>query len=171
VPRIVVDTGRLDALAAAIRRVVRFLRRLGLAGLAGAAGIAVVLFDGGVSPGDVVLTALAAAPAVVVLLFAQGVHELASLPDRLRRMPAEGQERVAELGRLAGQARSTRLRGMPLLLWRLRGSVGSLRDVAGFALPLRVLTPGFLGLAALAALLCAAVVAIALVALLVHFGV
>ena len=62
--------------------------------------------------------------------------------------------------------RGTRLRRMPLVLWRLRGALGSAREVAGIALPLRVLTPGFLGLAALASVACVVVCLIGLVALL-----
>ena len=56
---------------------------------------------------------------------------------------------------------------MPLLLWRLRGSVGSLRGLVGFAPPLRTFTPGFLGLTAIAALCCILLAAAGLVALLV----
>ena len=71
------------------------------------------------------------------------------------------------MARLAGEARTARGRNAPFLLWRLRGTIGSLRDVAGIALPLRVLTPGFLGLTALAALVCVVVAGAGLVALLV----
>ena len=56
---------------------------------------------------------------------------------------------------------------MPMLLWRLRGWLGSLRDVAGLALPLRVFTPGFLGLAAIAMLCCFVLAGAGVVALLV----
>jgi hypothetical protein len=95
------------------------------------------------------------------------VLELVSLPGRLQRIPGEGQERLSELARTAGEARSARPRNAPLLLWRLRRSVRSLRDVAGIALPFRVLTPGFLGLTALAALACVVLVGFGLVALIV----
>jgi hypothetical protein len=53
-----------------------------------------------------------------------------------------------------------------VLLWRLRGAFGSVRDVAGVAVPLRVFTPGFLGLAAISALLCVLIAGVALIALL-----
>ena len=113
------------------------------------------------------ITVLLLAPPAILLFFAQGLREVLALPERLRKMPGEGQERLAELTRIAGDARTTRARGVPLLLWRLRGSVGSLRDVAGLALPLRVFTPGFLGLTAIAALFCILIPGIALIALLI----
>lgn len=165
--RITVSTTQLGGLGAVLRRIVRFVRRVAVVGLAGAAAIAAVLARGGFSVGDVVLTLLLLAPPAILLFFAQGVRELIGLPDRFRRMPGEGQERLAELTRIAGEARTTRARGVPLLLWRLRGSVGSLRDVAGFALPLRVFTPGFLGLAALSIFLCVFIAAAGVIALLV----
>jgi hypothetical protein len=139
----------------AVRGLVRQLRRLALASIAAVVPIALLLRgDDGLTGPDAVFVLLLLGPPAVLLFFAQGVLELISLPDRLRRMPGEGQERVAELTRVAGRARTARLRSLPLLIWRLRGSLGSVRDVAGIALPLRVVTPGFLGLAALAALLC-----------------
>jgi hypothetical protein len=51
--------------------------------------------------------------------------------------------------------------------WRLRGAFGSVRDVAGVAVPLRVFTPAFLSLAALSALLCFLLPGIVLIVLLV----
>lgn len=152
--RISVSVDQLGALTGFLRRVGAFLRRVALAGALGAAAVLAHYFDDEVTPGDVVLAVVLLAPAAVVLLFAQGLREVAALPERLRRIPGEGQERLAELTRLAGEARSTRTRGLPLLLWRLRGSVGSVRDLAGIAFPLRVFTPWFLGLAAIATLLC-----------------
>ena len=146
---------------------IRLLRRLALVGALGVAAIALLLLRDGVEPLDAVLIVLLLAPPAIVLLFAQGVRELLALPDRLRNVPGEGQERLAELTRIAGAARTTRARAMPLLLWRLRGTIGSLRDVAGVALPLRVLTPGFLGLTALATFLCVALPGAGLIALLV----
>lgn len=165
--RITVSTTQLSALAGAVRRIVRFLRRLALAAIAGVAAIAAALAQGGLSGGDAVVILLLLAPPAIVLFFAQGLREVLALPDRLRKIPGEGEERLAELGRIAGDARTARTRGLPLLLWRLRGSVGSLRDVAGLALPLRVFTPAFLGLTALAALFCLALAGAGVVALLV----
>lgn len=144
---------------------VRLLRRLALAGAAGAVAIGIVLAQGGLSAGDWVLLALVLAPAVIVLMFAQAVAEAAALPARVRRAPGESADQVAELSRLAGQARTARVRNVPFLLWRLRGPVGSLRGVAGIALPLRAFTPGFVGLAACAAFACIAIVCIGLIAL------
>lgn len=160
---------RLGALAGALRRLVRALRKLALAGAAGTGAVALALARGGFSTEDAVTTVLLLAAPVVVLLFAQGLAEVGALPARLRAVPAEGQERLSELGRVAGQRGNARLRSLPGLIWRLRGTVGSVRDVAGIAVPLRVFAPPFLLLAALSALGClvlagAGVVALILVA-------
>ena len=163
--RINVSVDQLGAFTRVLQRLVRFLRRVAIVGAAGAAAVLVHFFDDTITAGDVVIAAVLLAPAAVVLLFAQGLREVAELPARLRRMPGEGQERLAELTRIAGQARSTRARAMPLLLWRLRGSVGSVRDLAGIAFPLRVFTPWFLGLAAIGALLCLVLAGAGLIAL------
>ena len=82
-------------------------------------------------------------------------------------MPREGQEHIAELTRVAGQTGTTRLRSMPLLAWRLRSVVGSARGLLGIAIPLRVLTPAYLGLAFFAALGCIVLGVVGLIALLV----
>jgi hypothetical protein len=47
----------------------------------------------------------------------------------------------------------------------LRGAIGSVRDVAGIALPLKMLTPGFLGLSAFAAAACVGIVVAGVVCL------
>lgn len=165
--RITVSTAQLSALAGVVRRIVRYLRRLAFVAIAGVVAIATALAQGGFSGGDAVVILLLLAPPAILLFFAQGLREVLALPERLRKVPGEGQERLAELTRIAGDARTTRARGMPMLLWRLRGSVGSLRDVAGFALPLRVFTPGFLGLTVLATLFCFVLAGAGIVALLV----
>jgi len=162
-----VSTTQLGALAGVVRRIVRLIRRLAFVATAGVAAVAALLARGKFSAGDVVITVLLLAPPAILLFFAQGLREVLALPERLRKLPGEGQERLAELTRIAGDARTTRARGIPLLLWRLRGSVGSLRDVAGLALPLRVFTPGFLGLTALAALFCVVLAGAGVVALVV----
>jgi hypothetical protein len=159
---------QLSTLERLVRRIVRAVRRLAVAALLGVVPIALLLRrDDGFGGLDALVTILLLIPSAIVLFFAQGVLELVSLPERLRRIPGEGQHRLAELARLAGEARTARARNAPFLLWRLRGTIGSLRDVAGIALPLRVLTPGFLGLTALAALVCVVVAGAGLVALLV----
>lgn len=152
---------------ALLRSVVRLLRRLAVAGALGAVALIALLAGDGVSTGDWVLAALLLTPAAIVLVFAQAVAEVGAIPDRLRRAPAESGERVSELSRLASEARTARMRNLPFLLWRLRGSVGGLREIAGIALPLRALTPGFVGLAAFAAFACAALVGAGLIALVV----
>ena len=160
--------GQLSTLDRLVRGLVRGIRRLAVAGALGVVPIALLFRrEDGFDALDAVVTVLLLAPAAIVLFFAQGLLELVKLPERFRRIPGEGQERLSELTRLAGEARSARVRSAPFLLWRLRGTIGSLRDVAGIALPLRVLTPGFLGLAALATLACAVLAGAGVVALLV----
>lgn len=159
---------QLSTLERVVRRIVRAVRRLAVVAALGVVPIALLLRrDDGFNGLDALVTILLLLPPAIVLFFAQGVLEIVSLPERVRRIPGEGQERLAELARLAGDARTVRMRNAPLLLWRLRGAIGSLRDVAGIALPLRVLTPGFLGLSALASLLCVALAGAGLIALLV----
>jgi hypothetical protein len=163
--QITISTVQLSALSGFLRSVVRLVRRLAFAGAAGVALLAAVLARGGFSAGDAVLTLLLLAPPGILLFFAQGVDELISLPERLRRMPGEGGQRLAELSRFAGEARSARLSGMPSLLWRLRGTLGSFRDLAGVALPLRVLTPPALALTAVSMLLCLVLTGVGVIAL------
>jgi hypothetical protein len=166
--RITVTTTQLASVTGVAQKIVLLVRRLALVGVAAVALIALLLWQhAGFDGEDAVLTMLMLGPPAILLFFAQSVAGLAALPDRLRRMPGEGQERLGELTRVAGRARTTRLVGLPLLLWRLRGAVGSLRDVAGLALPLKVLTPAFLGAAAISALLCVVLAGIAVIALLV----
>ena len=167
-PRLTISTEQFARLDRFVRGLVRSLRRLAAATVTGVALIALLLRrDDGFDAVDAVVTVLLLAPPVFVLVFAQGVLELISLPDRLRRVPGEGQERLSELARVAGRAKTARLRDAPLLLWRLRSSIGSVRDVAGIALPLRVLTPAALGLAALAAFACVVLVGVGVIALVV----
>jgi hypothetical protein len=165
----VTRTPDVRAAASALERgagaVVRQLRRLALVALAAAVPILLLLRRDGVEALDVVVAAVVLAPPAVLLLFAQGLRDLADLPARLRRLPGECRDRASELARLGGELRGARLRRLPLVLWRLRGAIGSARDVAGIALPLRALTPGFLALAALAAAGCVVVVLAGLVAL------
>ena len=82
-------------------------------------------------------------------------------------MPGQGAENLAELRSIAGEMRSAGVRKAPSVLWRLRRVVGSSRDLVGFALPLRVFTPGFLGLTALAAFFCLILIGAGFIALVV----
>jgi hypothetical protein len=159
--------GQVQTLERALRGVVRQLRRLAAVTVAAVIAIGVLLGRDGFEAADALLVAILLAAPGVVLFFAQGLVALASVPDRVRRLPGEGQERASELAQLGGQLRGARLRRLPLVLWRLRGAVGSARDLAGIALPLRVLTPGFLALAAGAALACLVLVVVGVIGLLV----
>jgi hypothetical protein len=164
--RIADAAGRLATLERLLNGLVRLLRRLAIAAAVAVIPIVLLLRRDGFEALDAVVTAALLAPSAIVLFFAQGLRELAGFRARLARIPGEGQERLAEIARLGGEMRGARLRRAPLVLWRLRGAVGSARDVAGIALPLRVLTPAFLGLAALASVGCIVVCLIGLTALL-----
>jgi hypothetical protein len=165
--RITVSTDQLAALGGPIRAFVRFVRRLSLVAVGAAVVLVGLLLRDGFGAEEAVLAILFLAPPAILLFFARGVQALLSFPERLSRMPADGGERLAELTRLAGQSGTRRARGLPVFLWRLRGTVGSVRDVAGVALPLRVFTPGFLALAAFSAVMCILLPAVVLVALFV----
>ena len=165
--RITVSTDQLAVLGGLISGFVRFLRRLAFVAVGATVVLVAVLQRDGFTADEVVLTILLLTPPAILLFFAQGVQAVLSFPDRLQRMPGEGQERIAELTRFAGQPPASRARNLPLFLWRLRGTVGSARDVVGVTALLRVFTPWFLGLAALSALLCIVLPLIVLVTLLV----
>lgn len=165
--RVSIRTGGLEGLATFVRGVAAFLRGFAFVTVLGVAAIAAVLARGGYEAVDVVVTIALLVPPALLLFFAAGLHEVLRLPERLRRMPSQGTEQLSELGRIAGAARSSGFRRAPSLLWRLRGVVGSTRDLVGFALPLRVFTPGFLGLTALAAFFSLILIGAGFIALLV----
>ena len=165
--RITISTAQFSALQRVIESFVRTLRRLALVAALAVIPIALLFRRDGFDTLDAIVSIVLLAPTAIVLFFAHGVLEVVSLPEKFRRMPGEGQERVTELARVAGDARTARLRSAPLLLWRLRRSIGSVRDVAGIALPFRIFAPGFLTLAAFAAFGCLILAGAGLVALIV----
>jgi hypothetical protein len=165
--RITVPTFQYGAPVGFAWAFVRFVRRLAFAAVIGVAFLAAVLGRGGYSAADAVLTVLLLGPPAILLFFAQGLAKLIALPERLLRMPGESGQRLDELTRLAGQMRTGRPSGVPSLLWRLRGTLGSFRDLAGVTLTLRVLAPAFLGLTAVAALLCVVLTCAGVIALVV----
>lgn len=158
---------RLDALVRFLAGIVRSLRRVAFVAVFGVAAIGALLARNGVEPADVVLTILLLAPPGVLLFFTAGVAQLLRLPERVRRLPRESTTQLTELSRLAGETRDGGFRRAPRVLWKLRGAVGSTRDLVGLALPLRVLTPAFLGLSLLAAFLCLILIAAGAIALIV----
>ncbi len=163
--RVTVNVTDLQGLSRFVDAVVRLVVRLALVALLGIAALAAVLARGGFSALDgVLILVLVAAPAIL-LLFAAGLREVARLPERLRRMPTQGRDQLAELTRIAGAARGSGFRRAPSLLWRLRGVAGSTRDLVGFAVPLRVFTPPFLALTFFAGAFCVLLVPAGLVAL------
>jgi hypothetical protein len=151
--RVTMSASGVDGLIRFVSAVVRFVRRLSFVGILAVAAIAAVLARGAFSLADGVITAILLIAPAILLVFAAGLREVMRLPERLRRMPRQGSEQLAELTRIAGEARGAGFRRAPSLLWRLRGLVGSTRDLVGFAVPLRVFTPQFLGLT-LAATVC-----------------
>ena len=163
--RITIDVAQLRGLARAVRAVT-FVRRLAIAGTLGVAAIVALLARGGFSMSDGVLAIVLLIPSAILLFFAQGVQDLLSLPDRVLRMPREGQERLSELTRLAGEG-TTRMRRMPRFIWRLGSNAWSVRDVVGIAVRLRVLTPTFLVLVGVSALACVVLAGVGVIALLV----
>lgn len=165
--RVTVNVGDLQSLTRLLGAVVRLLVRLALVALLGIAAIAAVLARGGFSALDGVFTLILVAAPAILLLFAAGLREVARLPERLRRMPSQGRDQLAELTRIAGAARGSGFRRAPSLLWRLRGVAGSTRDLVGFALPFRVFTPPFLALTFFAGAFCVLLVPAGLVALVV----
>ena len=159
--------GTLEGLVRFLRAVARAIRGFAFVTLVAVAAIVSVLGRGGFDAAEIVVALALLAPPAILLFFAAGLNELVKVPDRLRRMPAHGSEQLAELTSIAGEARHAGFRRMPRLLWRLRGVVGSSRELVGFALPLRVFTPGFLGLAALAAFFCLILIGAGFIALIV----
>jgi hypothetical protein len=144
--RVTVSVSGLEGLLRFVGGVVRFVARLAFVDLLAVAAIASVLARGEFTLADGVITAILLVVPAILLLFAAGLREVMRLPERLRRMPQQGSEQLAELTRIAGEARRAGFRRAPSLLWRLRGIVGSTRDLVGVAVPLRVFTPPFLGL-------------------------
>ena len=166
--RLTVSTVQLASLERTIRGFVRVLRRLALAAAAVALLIALLLRrDGGFDGADAVLTLLLLTPPAIVFFFTRGVLELVSLPGRLQRVPGESQQQIAELTRIAGDARAAKARNAPFLLWRLRGTAGSAPRRRGHRLLLPRLHTAFLTATALSALACVAIVGAGLIALLV----
>ena len=83
---------QLSTLERLVRRIVRAVRRLAVVAALGVVPIALLLRrDDGFDGLDAIVTILLLIPSAIVLFFAQGVLELVSLPERLRRIPGEGQ--------------------------------------------------------------------------------
>ena len=162
--RVRVSTVQPAALSALLRRIIQLMRRLAFAGAGAAAVLVLLLARGGYAAEDVVLAPLLFVPPAILLFFAVGVGQVLALPERLAACPPRARSSSASWPAWVAMPRPRAL-GLPLLLWRLRGAIGSLRGVVGFALPLRVFTPWFLGLAAVSALLCVVLLGVAVIAL------
>ncbi len=136
----------IEGLVRLLRGVARFVRGVAFVTLLAVAAIASALARGEFSVADGVLTALLLVPVAILLLFSFGLLEVARLPERLRRLPNEGREQLAELTRIAGEAGSSRpgFRRTTSHLWRLRGVADGARGLVGISLPLRVFAPPFL---------------------------
>ncbi|HWG56932.1 MAG TPA: hypothetical protein VNT58_10465 [Gaiellaceae bacterium] len=159
--------GGLDGLVRFVRGLAKMTRGFAFATALAVAVIASAFARDGFGALDGIVTLVLLAPPTVLLLFSLGLGQVARLPERLRRMPNEGGEQLRELTAIAGEARRSGVRRLPRLLWRLRGVVGSSRDLLGFAVPLRVFTPPFLALTAVSAFLSLVLIGGGLVALVV----
>jgi len=159
--------GSLDGLVRFVRGFAKLVRGLAFVTVVAVAAIASVLARGGLDAAELVVVVVLLVPPAVLLFFQAGLNEVARLPERFRRMPGQGAENLAELRSIAGDMRHAGVRRAPSALWRLRRVVGSSRDLVGFALPLRVFTPGFLGLTALAAFFCVILIGAGFIALIV----
>lgn len=153
-----VVTERAVALAGAVRR---GTLKLALAAGLAAALIAYALLRHGWPAGagrqvlTVIALAAAVAPPLVLLAFWQVVGELASLPERIRRLPLTGREHAEELGRIVrdtpGRPRRSWLY-VPQLVWRLTRLTASSRDAfTPYAAVAPLLSVPFLALVAAAA--------------------
>jgi hypothetical protein len=139
-----------------------------------------VFRDGVPDPTDelalrLVVCAIAAAPPLLLFLFAATLKALAELPERVRSIPREAGERAEELQRLGERARAAQtrrgLRQLPLTLWQLvrvgRSSRELLTPYAGVVPLLRL---PFLAWTLAAAALAAVEIAVAAVLLLLLLG-
>src|SRR5687768_16542904 len=97
--RITISTAQFSALQRVIESFVRTLRRLALVAALAVIPIALLFRRDGFDELDAIVSIVLLAPTAIVLFFAHGVLQVVSLPDRFRRMPGEGQERVTELAR------------------------------------------------------------------------
>jgi hypothetical protein len=94
---------QLSGLERIARGLVRLVRRLGIAAALAVVPIALLLRrDDGFNALDALVTVILLVPAAVVLFFAQGVRELVSLPERLRKIPGEGLRRRETLPYCSG---------------------------------------------------------------------
>jgi hypothetical protein len=159
--------GSVEGLLRVVRGFVKLIRGLAFVTVVAVAAIAAIIARDGLDAAEIVVTLVLLAPPAILLFFTAGLDELARLPERFRRMPGQGAENLAELRVIAGAMRNARARRAPAVLWRLRRVVGSSRDLVGFTLPLRVFTPGFLGLTAVAALFCLILIGAGSIALIV----
>lgn len=131
----------------------RAVRRLAIVATAAALAIVIAILEDGFAAVDIVGTALATAPPVLLFLFATALGALAELPDKVRAAPAEAQGRAADLARLAREARDARLIRLPVVVWRAARVAGEARELlAPYAPALPLASPAFLGAAAVAAL-------------------
>jgi hypothetical protein len=144
----------------------RVVRRLALAATAGAVAIAIAVFEDGFAAVDLLGVALAAVPPVLLFLLSAALQALAELPDKIRGAPREAQQHAAVLAGLAREARGASLTRLPLLVWRAGRVTGEARELlAPYAPALPLLSPAFLGAAALALLAVPIEIVVALVLL------
>jgi hypothetical protein len=144
----------------------RVVRRLAIVATASAVAITIAVFEDGFDAVDVLGVALAAAPPILLFLLAEALKALAELPEKGRAAPREAQGQAAALAGLAREVRDARLLRLPGVVWRAGRVAGDARELlAPYAPALPLLSPAFLGAAALAALAVPVEVVVALVLL------
>jgi hypothetical protein len=137
-PRLVVPAAATSA-AARLVTAIGSIRSwtLGLALMAAVAAAVLVyaiVRNGFPTGGMAILAAIgiiaATAPPLMLTAFWVALGEIVKLPERVRRLPAEGREHGEQLRALLDQAKDARGRRfqLPWLLWRLTRVAGSARE-------------------------------------------
>jgi hypothetical protein len=148
--RVTLSLADLQTLTRLLASVIRSIRRLAVVACVGVAAIAVTLARDGLAASDIVLALVLLVPPGILLVFAAGLREVTGLPERVRSMPQQSVEQLAELSRIASDARTGGVGRAPSLLWRLRRPVNATRGLIGIASSFHIFTPQFLTLALLA---------------------
>ncbi len=148
--RVTLTAVDLQSLSNLLAAAIRLIRRLAIVAGLGVVAIAASLARDGFAETDAVLALVLLVPPGILLVFAAGLREVTGLPERVRGMPQQSIEQLAEVSRIAGDARTGGVGRAPSLLWRLRRPVNAARGLLGIASSFHIFTPQFLTLALLA---------------------
>ena len=165
--RVTLTAVDLQSLSNLLAAAIRLIRRLAIVAGLGVVAITAGLARGGFAAADAVLALVLLVPPGILLVFAAGLREVTGLPERVRGMPQQSVEQLAELSRIAGDARTGGVGRAPSLLWRLRRPVSATRGLLGIASSFHIFTPQFLTLTLLATAGCLLLVLGGLVSLVV----